>query len=426
MAANKTKLKNLHTVQLNTIEEAIEDIKNGKLIIVVDDEDRENEGDFLTAARNVTPEIINFMATHGRGLICAPIVEDLADRLELFPMVNSNTDVHKTAFTVSIDLIEGCTTGISASDRAKTVQAIINPETKPHEFSRPGHIFPLRARKGGVLRRAGHTEATIDLARLAGFEPAGVLVEILNEDGTMARMPQLMEIAKKFDMKIISIEDLIAYRMRKERLIERQVEVKMPTKYGDFQLIAYNQITTNETHLALVKGEWKEDEPVLVRVHSSCLTGDILGSLRCDCGDQLHAAMEMVEQEGKGVVLYMNQEGRGIGLLNKLRAYKLQEEGKDTVEANLALGFQSDQRDYGVGAQILRDLGVTKLRLMSNNPKKRTGLIGYGLEIVDNVAIEVCSNPHNEKYLMTKRDKLGHNLKQWEKNDAKDITFKKS
>jgi 3,4-dihydroxy 2-butanone 4-phosphate synthase / GTP cyclohydrolase II len=403
-------------VQLNTIEEAIEDIKNGKLIIVVDDEDRENEGDFLTAARNVTPEIINFMATHGRGLICAPIVEDLADKLELLPMVNSNTDVHKTAFTVSIDLTgHGCTTGISASDRAKTVQAIIDPETKPEDFTRPGHIFPLRARKGGVLRRAGHTEATIDLARFAGFEPAGVLVEILNEDGTMARMPQLMEIAKKFDMKIISIEDLIAYRMRKERLIEREVEVIMPTKYGDFRLIAYNQITTNETHLAMVKGEWKEGEPVLVRVHSSCLTGDILGSLRCDCGDQLHAALEMVEKEGKGVVLYMNQEGRGIGLLNKLKAYKLQEEGKDTVEANLALGFQSDQRDYGVGAQILRDLGVTKLRLMSNNPKKRTGLIGYGLEIVETVGIEVCSNPHNEKYLMTKRDKMGHDLKQWEK-----------
>lgn len=402
-------------MQLNTIEEAIEDIKNGKLIIVVDDEDRENEGDFLTAARNVTPEIINFMATHGRGLICAPIVEDLADRLELHPMVNSNTDVHKTAFTISIDLIEGCTTGISASDRAKTVQAIINPDTKPEEFSRPGHIFPLRAKKGGVLRRAGHTEATIDLARLAGFEPAGVLVEILNEDGTMARMPQLMEIAKKFDMKIISIEDLIAYRMRKERIIEREVEVNMPTKYGDFKLVAYNQITTNETHLALVKGEWKEDEPVLVRVHSSCLTGDILGSLRCDCGDQLHAAMEMVQEAGKGVVLYMNQEGRGIGLLNKLRAYKLQEEGKDTVEANLALGFASDQRDYGVGAQILRDLGVTKMLLMSNNPKKRTGLVGYGLEIVDTVAIEVCSNPHNEKYLMTKRDKMGHDLKQWKK-----------
>ncbi len=405
----------LHTVQLNTIEEAIEDIKNGKLIIVVDDEDRENEGDFLTAARNVTPEIINFMATHGRGLICAPIVEDMADRLELHPMVNSNTDVHKTAFTISIDLIEGCTTGISASDRAKTVQAIINPDTKPEAFSRPGHIFPLRAKKGGVLRRAGHTEATIDLARLAGFEPAGVLVEILNEDGTMARMPQLKEIAKRFDMKIISIEDLIAYRMRKERLIEREVEVNMPTKYGDFKLIAYNQITTNETHLALVKGEWKEDEPVLVRVHSSCLTGDILGSLRCDCGDQLHAAMEMVQEAGKGIVLYMNQEGRGIGLLNKLRAYKLQEEGKDTVEANVALGFASDQRDYGVGAQILRDLGVTKMKLMSNNPKKRTGLVGYGLEIVDTVAIEVCSNPHNEKYLMTKRDKMGHDLKQWEK-----------
>lgn len=398
--------------KLNTVAEAIEDIKNGKLIIVVDDEDRENEGDFVTAARNVTPEIINFMATHGRGLICAPIVEDIADKLNLTMMVTDNTAPHDTPFTISIDLKgKGCTTGISASDRSKTVQALIDPETKPEDFGKPGHIFPLKAKRGGVLRRAGHTEATIDLARLAGFEPAGVLVEILNEDGTMARLPELLKIAERFDLKIISIEDLIEYRMQQERLIERVVEVEMPTKYGDFKLVAYNQTTTNENHLALVKGTWEKDEPVLVRVHSSCLTGDILGSLRCDCGEQLHEAMKMVDEAGKGVVLYMNQEGRGIGLINKLKAYKLQEEGKDTVEANLALGFQMDHRDYGVGAQILRDLGVSKLRLMSNNPRKRTGLIGYGLEIVDNVPIEVCSNPHNEQYLRTKRDKMGHTLK---------------
>lgn len=398
--------------KLNSVAEAIEDIKNGKLIIIVDDEDRENEGDFVTAARNVTPEIINFMATHGRGLICAPIVEDIAEKLNLTMMVTDNTAPHDTPFTISIDLMgKGCTTGISASDRAKTVQALIDPETKPEDFGKPGHIFPLKAKTGGVLRRAGHTEATIDIARMAGFEPAGVLVEILNEDGTMARLPELLKIAEKFDLKIISIEDMIEYRMQQERLIERVVEVNMPTQYGEFKLIAYNQTTTNENHLALIKGEWEKDEPVLVRVHSSCLTGDILGSLRCDCGEQLHEAMKMVEEAGKGVVLYMNQEGRGIGLINKLKAYKLQEEGKDTVEANLELGFQADHRDYGVGAQILRDLGVSKLRLMSNNPRKRTGLIGYGLEIVDNVPIEVCSNPHNETYLRTKRDKMGHTLK---------------
>lgn len=401
-------------LKLNTIPEAIEAIKNGELVIVVDDEDRENEGDFITAARNVTPEVINFMATHGRGLICAPIVEEIAEKLELGMMVNDNTAPHDTPFTISIDLKgHGCTTGISASDRAKTVQALIDPETKPSDFGKPGHIFPLKARKGGVLRRAGHTEATIDLARMAGFEPAGVLVEILNEDGTMARLPELVQIAEKFNLKIISIEDMIKYRMEQERIIELEVEVNMPTKWGDFKLRAYKQTTTGETHLALIKGTWETDEPVLVRVHSSCLTGDILGSLRCDCGDQLHAAMEMVEEAGKGVVLYMNQEGRGIGLLNKLKAYKLQEEGKDTVEANLELGFKMDHRDYGVGAQILRDLGLSKLRLMSNNPKKRTGLMGYGLEIVDNVAIEVCSNPHNESYLRTKRDKMGHNLSQF-------------
>lgn len=396
---------------LDTIESAIEDLKKGKLLIVVDDEDRENEGDFITAAANVTPEIINFMSKFGRGLICAPVTEERCDELNLNLMVENNTVLHQTPFTVSVDLIgQGCTTGISAHDRAKTVQALINPDTKPDDLGRPGHIFPLRAKSAGVLRRAGHTEATVDLARLAGFEPAGVLVEIMNDDGTMARLPQLMEIAKKFDLKIISIKDLIEYRLHTESLIEEEVRVQMPTKHGDFELIAFRQTTTGEHHLALKKGEWNEDEPVLVRVHSSCFTGDILHSLRCDCGEQLQAAMEMVEKEGKGVVLYMNQEGRGIGLLNKLKAYKLQEEGKDTVEANLALGFKKDQRDYGVGAQILRALGVKKIRLMSNNPRKRAGLLGYGLEIVENVPIEICPNPHNEFYLQTKRDKLGHEI----------------
>lgn len=396
---------------LNTIEEAIEDIKAGKLIIVVDDEDRENEGDFLTAARNVTPEVINFMSKYGRGLICAPITEQRADELELSLMVENNTVLHQTPFTVSVDLIgQGCTTGISAHDRAKTVQALIDPNTKPTDLGRPGHIFPLRARNGGVLRRSGHTEATVDLARLAGMEPAGVLVEIMNDDGTMARLPELMDIAAKYDLKIISIKDLISYRLRHESLIEEEVRVKMPTKYGDFDLVLFRQKNTGENHMALIKGTWKEDEPVLVRVHSSCFTGDILHSLRCDCGDQLEKAMKMVEAAGVGCVLYMNQEGRGIGLANKLKAYKLQEEGKDTVEANLALGFKSDERDYGVGAQILRHLNITKLRLMSNNPKKRAGLDGYGLEIVEVVPIEIQSNPHNEFYLQTKRDKLGHNI----------------
>jgi 3,4-dihydroxy 2-butanone 4-phosphate synthase/GTP cyclohydrolase II len=398
-------------VQLNTIEEAIEDIKNGKVIIVVDDEDRENEGDFLTAARNVTPEIINFMVTHGRGLVCAPLIEDRCDDLELTLMVQHNSAQFETPFTVSIDLIgHGTTTGISASDRAKTIQALIDPTIRPEELGKPGHIFPLRAKRGGVLRRAGHTEAAIDLARLAGFEPAGVIVEILNEDGTMARLPQLIEIAKKFDLKIVTIQDLINFRLRHESLIEKIVEVNMPTKHGDFKLAAYRQTTTGEEHLAIYKGEWKEDEPVLVRVHSSCFTGDILDSLRCDCGPQLAHALQRIEQEGKGVVLYMNQEGRGIGLVHKLQAYKLQEEGYDTVEANLKLGFQADQRDYGIGAQILRHLGVRKMRLLSNNPRKRTGLIGYGLEIVENVPIEIVCNTHNEKYLTTKKDKLGHSL----------------
>lgn len=397
---------------LNTIEEAINDIKAGKVVIVVDDEDRENEGDFITAARNVTPEIINFMATHGRGLICAPIIEDRAEELGLEMMVSNNTSMHSTPFTVSIDLLgHGCSTGISTSDRAKTVRALIDPAIKPEEFGKPGHIFPLKAKRGGVLRRAGHTEATIDLARLAGYEPVGVLVEIMNEDGTMARLPELRQIADKFDLKIISIKDMIEYRLRTETIISRDIEVQLPTEFGDFNLIAYRQTTTDQEHLALVKGEWDKDEPVLVRVHSSCLTGDIFGSCRCDCGPQLHRAMEMIEQAGKGVIVYMNQEGRGIGLLNKLKAYKLQEEGFDTVEANLKLGFRMDERDYGVGAQILRDLGVSKLRIMTNNPTKRAGLIGYGLEVVENVPIEIRSNKHNKLYLQTKRDKMGHSLK---------------
>lgn len=403
---------------LDTIEAAIEDIKNGKLVIVVDDEDRENEGDFVTAARNVTPEIINFMSKEGRGLICAPITEERADELELNLMVNTNTALHETPFTVSIDLLgHGCTTGISAQDRSKTVQALINPATKPYDLGRPGHIFPLRAKTGGVLRRTGHTEATVDLARLAGFEPAGVLIEIMNEDGTMARVPELKIIAKKFDLKIVSIKDLIAYRLKQDSSIEEVVRVDMPTKFGMFKLVAFREKNTKAEHLALVKGEWPTGEPVLTRVHSSCFTGDILGSLRCDCGDQLHKAMEMVNAEGKGIVLYMNQEGRGIGLMNKLKAYKLQEEGMDTVEANIKLGFGMDERDYGIGAQILRHLGATRLRLMSNNPRKRAGLLGYGIEIVDIVPIEIASNAHNHRYLTTKRDKLGHEIMA-EKNDA--------
>ena len=406
---------NLHqetsAIQLDTIESAIKAIQEGKLIIVVDDEDRENEGDFITAARNVTPEIINFMATHGRGLICAPIIEDRCDELGLELMVGNNTSIHSTPFTISIDLVgHGCTTGISASDRAKTVQALIDPNTRPEELGKPGHIFPLKARREGVLRRTGHTEAAVDLSRLAGFEPAGVLVEIMNEDGTMARLPELMEIAKKFDMRIVSIKDLVAYRIKNETFVQKEVSVNLPTKYGNFTLVAYKQISTGQEHLVLRKGEWTEDEPVLVRVHSSCVTGDILGSLRCDCGEQLHNAMKMVEKEGKGLILYMIQEGRGIGLLNKLKAYKLQEEGLDTVEANEKLGFLPDQREYGIGAQILRNEGVSKMKLISNNPKKRAGLFGYGLEIVDTVPIEILPNPYNQNYLETKRDKMGHNI----------------
>ncbi len=397
---------------LNTIEEAISDLKEGKVIIVVDDEDRENEGDFITTASNATPEVINFMATHGRGLICAALTEERCNELELDMMVNNNTSENTTAFTVSVDLLgQGCTTGISASDRSKTIKALIDNNIKPSDFGRPGHIFPLKANKGGVLRRAGHTEATIDLARLAGAEPAGVLVEIMNDDGTMARLPELLEIAKKHSLKIISIEELIAYRIKNESIVAKDVQVQMPTQWGNFELAAFRQTTNNHEHVALIKGTWEKDEPILVRMHSSCLTGDIFGSCRCDCGPQLQKSMEMIEKEGKGVIVYMNQEGRGIGLLNKLKAYKLQEQGLDTVEANIQLGFKADERDYGVGAQILRSLGVTKLRLMSNNPKKRAGLIGYGLEIVENVAIEIESNEHNALYLKTKRDKMGHSLK---------------
>ncbi len=396
---------------LNTIEEAITEIQAGRVVIVVDDSHRENEGDFLTAARNMTPELVNFMATKGRGLICVPLPEERCQTLGIEMMVNKNTATHETAFTVSVDLLGyGCTTGISASDRSKTILALINPNTQPIELGKPGHIFPLVAKSGGVLRRAGHTEAAIDLSVLAGFEPAGCIVEILKEDGEMARLNDLLQIAKELSLKIISIEDLIAYRLKNESLIQREIVVQLPTKWGDFDLVAYRQKDTGQEHLALIKGTWKPGEAVLVRVHSSCLTGDIFGSCRCDCGEQLQKAMELIESEGKGLVVYMNQEGRGIGLLNKLRSYKLQEEGLDTVEANEKLGFDMDERDYGVGAQIIRDLGVERIRLMSNNPKKRTGLMGYGLEIVENIPLLVTSNPHNSKYLNTKKMKMGHSL----------------
>lgn len=400
-------------IRFDNIEDAIEDIKQGKVVIVVDDEDRENEGDFLTAARNMTPELVNFMAKEGRGLICVPLTEERCDELGLEMMVGKNTATHETAFTVSVDLLGyGCTTGISAQDRSKTIMALIDPNIKNEELGRPGHIFPLKAKAEGVLRRAGHTEAAIDLARMAGFEPAGCIVEILNEDGTMARLPDLVKVAEKFQLKIISIEQLIKYRLEHESLIQREISVQMPTDQGSFDLVAYKQKDTEQEHVALIKGTWTEDESVLVRVHSSCLTGDVFGSCRCDCGEQLEKAMQLIEKEGKGVIVYMNQEGRGIGLLNKLKAYKLQEQGLDTVEANLKLGFGMDDRDYGVGAQILRDLGVRKMKLMSNNPRKRTGLIGYGLEIVENVPLMVEPNPHNAKYLNTKRVKMGHTLKE--------------
>lgn len=401
----------METIRLDRIEDAIEDIRKGKMIVVVDDEDRENEGDIVMAARHVTPEAINFMATHARGLICTPLVESRCDELDLGLMVHNNTTLHETPFTVSIDLIgQGNTTGISAHDRARTILALVDPNTKPEAFGRPGHIFPLRAKPEGVLRRAGHTEATVDFVRLAGFEPAGICVEIMSEDGSMARLPELRKFADHYQMKLVSIKDLIAYRLRTESTIEKLETILLPTKYGDFKMTAYRQTSTDETHLVLHKGEWKEDEPVLVRVHSSCMTGDIFGSCRCDCGEQLAKAMEMIEQEGKGMIVYMMQEGRGIGLINKFKAYQLQEQGADTVEANLALGFKMDERDYGTGAQIIRDMGVTKMRLMSNNPTKRAGLIGYGLEIVENIAIEVPPNPHNFKYLETKKNKMGHSI----------------
>jgi 3,4-dihydroxy 2-butanone 4-phosphate synthase / GTP cyclohydrolase II len=396
---------------ISTIPEAIEEIRQGKLVIVVDDEDRENEGDFITAARNVTPQIINFMAKEGRALICAPIVESRAGELGLELMVAKNTSLHETPFTVSIDLTgRGCTTGISASDRAKTVQAIINPKTRPDDFAKPGHIFPLRAKEGGVIRRAGHTEATIDLARMAGFEPAGVLVEIMNDDGTMARLPDLEIIARKFNLKIITIKDLIKYRLEQESLIERLIDVNLPTEYGSFHVIAYKQITTNEVHMALIKGHWEHNETVLVRVHSSCATGDIFGSFRCDCGPQLHEAMRMIDKKGKGVIVYMQQEGRGIGLVNKLKTYQLQEKGLDTVEANTHLGFSPDERDYGVGAQILKDLNISRINLITNNPQKRVGLEAYGLEVLEHIPLEIKPNKHNQFYLKTKKLKMGHDL----------------
>lgn len=396
---------------LDPIEIAIESIREGKVVIVVDDENRENEGDFVCAAEKVTPEIVNFMATHGKGLICTSLREDRCEELGLELMVGRNTDPHKTAFTISVDLHgQGNTTGISASDRARTIKALVDPTTHPNDLSRPGHIFPLRAKQGGVLRRAGHTEASVDLAELAGLHPSGVLVEIMKENGEMARLPDLKLVTERFGLKIISIKDLINYRLQRESLIRREVKVDLPTEFGDFQLVAYTQTNNGDSHLALTKGSWDEEEPVLVRVHSSCVTGDIFGSCRCDCGGQLHRAMEMVESAGKGVVLYMNQEGRGIGLLNKLKAYQLQEGGMDTVQANLNLGFKKDQRDYGVGAQILRDLGVRRMKLLSNNPQKRAGLIGYGLTIEETIPIEISPNQHNENYLKTKRDKLGHTI----------------
>ncbi|MCG8411532.1 MAG: bifunctional 3,4-dihydroxy-2-butanone-4-phosphate synthase/GTP cyclohydrolase II [Bacteroidales bacterium] len=397
--------------KLNTIQEAIDDIKAGKIIIVVDDEDRENEGDFVTAAETITPEIVNFMATHGRGLICAPLSEKRCEELDLELMVGNNTALHATPFTVSVDLNGyGCTTGISASDRAKTIKALVDNNTKPEDLGRPGHIFPLKARERGVLRRAGHTEAVVDLTRLAGLKPGGVLVEIMNEDGTMARLPELLKVAERFDLKIISIEDLIKYRLEEDSLVEKGVSVKLPSDYGEFELIPFRQKSNGLEHVAIIKGTWEKDEPVLVRVHSSCVTGDIFASKRCDCGQQLHEAMRKIDEIGQGVVLYMNQEGRGIGLFNKIKAYKLQEQGMDTVQANLELGFKDDERDYGVGANILRELGLGKIRLLTNNPIKRKGLEAYGLEIIENVSIEVEPNEHNHFYLETKMEKMGHSL----------------
>lgn len=398
-------------IKFNTIEEALEEFKAGRFLIVVDDEDRENEGDFIIAAEKITPEKVNFMMKHGRGVLCTPITEERCGHLGLTMQVSNNTSLLGTPFTVTVDLLgHGCTTGVSMFDRASTIKALANPETKSDDLGRPGHINPLRARDGGVLVRAGHTEATIDLARLAGMQPVGALIEIINDDGTMARLPQLMEIAQKFNFKIISIADLIAYRLKTEKLIRREQEVSLPTEWGDFKLIAYTQLNNNNTHLILKKGEWEKDEEVLVRVHSSCATGDIFGSCKCDCGAQLHKSMEMINKEGKGLVLYMNQEGRGIGLVNKLKAYHLQELGLDTVEANIELGFKADERDYGIGAQILRDLNATKVRLITNNPTKRAGLLGHGIQIIETVPIIIQPNDSNRKYLKTKQDKMGHNL----------------
>ncbi len=397
-------------IKLNSIEEAIEDFREGKFIIVVDDEDRENEGDFIIAAEKITPEKVNFMLTYGRGVLCAPVTEERCIELDLNMQVSSNTSIHETPFTETIDLLEGCTTGVSIYDRAATIRALANPNAKPADFGRPGHINPLRARSRGVLRRAGHTEAAIDLARLAGLYPAAALIEILNEDGTMARLPELKKVADEFNIKIISIEDLIAYRIKQESIIEKGEEVDMPTEYGHFHLIPFRQVSNGMEHVALIKGEWEEDESILVRVHSSCLTGDVFGSCRCECGEQLHRALKMIEKEGKGVVVYMNQEGRGIGLMNKIAAYKLQEQGYDTVDANIHLGFDPDERDYGVGAQILREIGVKKMRLMTNNPVKRIGLESYGLEIVENISLEITPNPYNERYLKTKKERMGHTL----------------
>ena len=398
-------------MNFNTIEEAIKDIKLGKVVIVIDDENRENEGDFVAAAEMATAEMVNFMATHGRGLICTPLIEERCEELNLELMIGKNTAAFETPFTISVDLIgNGCTTGISAQDRSKTIQALVNETTRPEQLGKPGHIFPLKALKGGVLRRAGHTEASIDLARLAGLKPAGVIVEILNEDGTMARTPELFKLAEKFDLKFITIKDLIEYRIKNESLISEEVDVHLPTDFGDFKMKAFKQISNEQLHLVIYKGEWKEEDEVLVRVHSSCMTGDIFGSCRCDCGHQLKAAMSQIEKEGKGVIVYMNQEGRGIGLLNKLKSYKLQENGKDTVEANLELGFNADDRDYGIGAQILRAMNIRNIKLLSNNPKKRAGLMGYGIEIVENIPLEIKSNKHNQFYLETKRDKMGHSL----------------
>ena len=400
----------MELLKLNTIEEAIEEFREGKFVIVVDDEDRENEGDLICAAEKITPEMVNFMLKYARGVLCAPITISRSQELDLPHQVQDNTSVLGTPFTVTVDKLEGCTTGVSAHDRAATIQALADPSSTPQTFGRPGHINPLYAQDNGVLRRSGHTEAAVDLCKLAGLYPAGALMEIMNDDGTMARLPELQDFAREHGLKIISIKDLIAYRLRKESLIEVGSQVDMPTKYGHFKLVPFRQKSTGLEHMALIKGEWKEDEPVLVRVHSSCATGDILGSMRCDCGEQLHKSLEMIEQEGKGVVIYMQQEGRGIGLINKIAAYKLQEEGLDTVEANVHLGFKPDERDYGCGAQMLRHLGIHKMRLMTNNPTKRVGLEAYGLEIVENVPIEISPNQYDYRYLKTKQERMGHTL----------------